>query len=351
MQIHEERAREALARALPASVAAVETRDEDSVVTLRTGRSIPVIPRWAGAGYPRDVERALRDRPTDRELVLVAESFSPGAIEMLAEQRVGWVGLDGSMLIELGGAVYIERRPDPVEHRASGSGGIRWTASAADVAETLLSSLVPAGPEGSLRPVPLVHELAARSGRSLGAVSRALRDFEAEGWIVESGEDAARSRGRRPARTVEDPGALLDGWAGFARSSSEDRRFHVLDRDPERIASRLAGLFGRDMVFGGLIAADRIAPYSTGISVARCHIEGDEDARVFDRLVSEAGLTPTTAGARVVVSTSRRPVFDAATESDGLRITGPIRAYVDLLMDSVRGEEPAEHLRRVAIGF
>lgn len=335
---------------MPTSVAAVETRDGDSVVMLRTGGAIPVTPRWAGAGYPRDVERALRDRPADRELVLVAESFSPGAIEMLAEHGVGWLGLDGSMLIELGGAVYIERRPDPIERRVSGSGGIRWTSSAADVAETLLSSLVPAGPEEWLRPVPLVHELAARSGRSLGAVSRALRDFEAEGWIVESGDDA-RSRGRRPARTVEDPGALLDGWAGFARSSSEDRRFHVLDRDPERIASRLAGLFGRDMVFGGLIAADRIAPYSTGISVVRCHIDGEKGARVFDRLAAEAGLTPTTAGARVVVSTSRRPVFDAATDRDGLRITGPIRAYVDLLRDSVRGEEPAEHLRRVAIGF
>ena len=336
---------------MPASVAAVETRDGDSVVRLRTGGAIPVTPRWAGAGYPRDVERALRDRPADRELVLVAESFSPGAIEMLAEHGVGWLGLDGSMLIELGGAVYIERRPDPVDRPTSGSGGIRWTASAADVAESLLSGLVAAGPEGSHRPVPLVHELAARSGRSLGAVSKALRDFEAEGWVVQSSEDAVRSRGRRPARTVEDPGALLDGWAGFARSSAADRRFHVLDRDPERIAARLAGLFGRDMVFGGLIAADRIAPYSTGISVVRCHIDGEKGARVFDRLAAEAGLTPTTAGARVVVSESRQPVFAAASDRDGLRITGPIRAYVDLLGDSVRGEEPAEHLRRVAIGF
>lgn len=345
-------AREALAQALPESVAVLETEGAGAVVRLRTGERIPVLVRWAGAGYPRDVDRALRSGPTDRPLLLVAEAISPGAREMLAERGVGWVGLDGSMLIELDGKVYIERRTAAVDAGARRTAAVRWTPSTADVAETLLSSLVPTEsgrPAGHV--VPLVQNLAGRSARSLGAVSRALRDFEDQGWIVPSDEGTERSRGRRPARRIEDPGALLDAWAGYERALSGDRGFHVLERDPETTAARIAELFGDDVVFGGLLAADRIAPYSTGISVVRCHIDGRIGSQSFDELAREAGLTPTKAGARVVVSTARPPVFTASTVDSGLRIVDPIRAYVDLLRDSIRGEEPAEHLRRLAIGF
>jgi hypothetical protein len=125
----------------------------------------------------------------------------------------------------------------------------------------------------------------------------------------------------------------------------------VLDRDPEKIAKRINDVFGYRVVFGGLIAADRIAPYSTGISVVHCHIDDRLDTLSLDRLAQSAGLTPTDAGARVVMSLARPPVFTAASLDGGLRIASPIRTYVDLLRDSIRGDEPAEHLRRVAIGF
>lgn len=352
MRLLEEKARDAFARALPLSVATVEQDGGGIVVHLRTGARIPVLVRWAGAGYPRDVDRALRNRPKDRNLVLVAETFSPGSRDMLAEHEVGWVGLDGSMLVELEGVVYIERRAAAVDTAIGRAGALRWSPSAADVAETLLSRLLSAGPERSERHlVPLVQDLADRSARSLGAVSKALRDFEDQGWIVPADGEGEPSRGRRPARRVEDPGALLDGWAGYERSESDDRGFHVLDRDPERIAAHIAAVFKDDVVFGGLIAADRIAPYSTGISVVRCHIDGRISAHAFDLLAGDAGLTPTTAGARVVVSMARRPVFIESAVREGLRTAGPLRTYVDLLRDSVRGEEPAEHLRRMAIGF
>lgn len=271
---------------------------------------------------------------------------------MLAGPGLGWIGLDGSMLIDLGGVVHIERQAVTPGPRATLPGTITWTASAADVAETLLSTLLPGDGEGAARRnVPLVQELAALADRSLGAVSRALRDFEAQGWISAEDAEAGRSRGRRPARRIDDPSALLDAWSSSERRRFDDRRFHILDRDPARITARISEVFGDAVVFGGLVAADRIAPYSTGISVVRCHIDAKVTRHEFDLLAGRAGLTPTDAGARVIVSTARPPVLNAASVRDGLRVAGPIRSYVDLLRDSVRGDEPAEHLRRLAIRF
>jgi hypothetical protein len=93
-------------------------------------------------------------------------------------------------------------------------------------------------------------------------------------------------------------------------------------------------------------AANWIAPYartSTQFFYA--------EKRGFDHIQSGLKLSPTAKGENVIVTIPKDPgVFlDAYEPAPGVRCTSPIQTYLDLAKGGERGEEAAEHLRRMKL--
>jgi hypothetical protein len=132
------RAVAALSRAIGRPLASVkETGPRSARATVTVGRAKHVLElRWVGRGWPADVEQALRDLPQrwPRQLVLVGQRFSSGAIEQLAERNANWVDETGSARIETANGLLVVRERREDDSGSDSSAGFRWSASSLDVA-------------------------------------------------------------------------------------------------------------------------------------------------------------------------------------------------------------------------
>ncbi|MBB6391083.1 hypothetical protein [Microbacterium thalassium] len=301
---------------------------------------MPIDITWAGAGYPRDVKRALGERPPGREaeLVVVAKEFSEGSRELLSSLGVSWVSMTGSASLRLG-PIWVDRQEVPPKPAPLAPSPQTWTAAVSEVAEVCLADRIHGGER-----VPRVEDLSARTGRSFGTVSRALRMFDASQWTGIAAE--AHRDGSR--RVWIDPSDMLDSWAAYQR----DHRtaiawFHTLSDDLDVIARRLEDALGRIAITGGY-AAGLLAPFATAVTSVRCYTR---DEHIQPDALREAGLTPVARPSRVGVSVAGPSILGESSRHDGLTIASPVRVYADVLTEGVRGEDLADHLRTHAIGF
>ena len=106
----------ALSRVLERPVEPIEeTNPRSARATVIVGSAVHELElRWVGRGWPADLEQALDALPDrwPRQLVLVGQRFSPGAVDQLLQRRANWLDETGAARIETDTGLLVVREPD-----------------------------------------------------------------------------------------------------------------------------------------------------------------------------------------------------------------------------------------------
>ena len=185
----------------------VERKHDAQVALHVAGNSIRLLVDVRKAVYPRDVRQVLwqlREFAHDRSVgqsgeqavsVLVAESISPGAKELLKAERVGYFDSGGSLYLPARGTYfYIDKPPTKSLSRSMRS---LFAGRRAQVLHGLL-----------VRHQDWfgVKELAEQALVSPSTASQVLAELERFDWLE------SRGQGPNKQRYLREPGALLDAW-------------------------------------------------------------------------------------------------------------------------------------------
>lgn len=332
----------ALSRALERPLPSVERAGPRSVrATVATGRTKHKLELlWVGRGWPADLEHALQDVPSPwpRQLVLVGQRFSPGALEHLTARDANWVDETGAARIETPGGLLVVRHASEDAPRPDPTRSFRWAASSEEIAELLLAR-PPAGAFSA-------RELAERSGWSHAQTTKLLRQFNARGWV----EKVGGSRGVGSGWRVVNPQDLLEEWAQhIVTHRPETLLAHRVLRDPMQFAKTdLARALNPRMKWAltgwaGLAVA---APFVTTVPVI--HVAVEAKALLDGRLRSAMQATKlreVDEGARVEFRALSAFVLSLAIEQHDLPVVSAPRLYADLRALGGRGEKAADHVR------
>jgi len=322
----------------------------DARINLRIGgETLSLLIEARRAVYPRDVreiiwqirrymDNALPEKPTEQRLpLIVAESISPGAKELLREGQIGYFDSGGSLYLPARGAyVYIEKPPTKPVAKAMRS---LFSGRRTQVLQALL-----------LRPRcwVSVKDLAEQSQASPATVSQVLTELERFDWIETQGQGPSKER------LLREPGALLDAWSKRLELGRQLalRRYYVPAVKPNDLLKRLDHVFDRQQISYAITheaAAQRYAPFLSSVSQVRC--------RVVPGRPAEEALSAL--GARVVTEGANLGVIEAKSSGellfrervDGVWLASPVQVYLDLVRSEGRAKEMAEHLRHERIGF
>lgn len=324
-------------------------RGYDAQVDLHVaGKSFVLLIEAKKAVFPRDVRQvawqlreASHGRPAEQGQaplpLLVAESLSPGAKELLRHERIGYYDSGGSLYLPAPGAyLYIDKPPPKALAKSVRT---LFTGRRAQVLHALL-----------------VHhknwfgvtELAHQAMVSPATASQVLTELERFDWLV------ARGQGPSKERHLREPNALLDAWAKQVVTMRPTglRRYYVPGSKADTLAVRIGQVFDMHDVeyeVSHEAAAQRYAPFLTNVSQVRVRvlIGANTDAAIADL------------NARVVNEGANLGVIDARSSGellfrervDGLWLASPIQIYLDLLRGEGRSKEMAEHFRKERIGF
>lgn len=313
------------------------------------GKPIRALVELRKAVYPRDVRQfiwRIRDLARQKSVgvsgsealaVLVAESISPGAKELLRAERVGYYDSGGSLYLPARAAYICVDRPPPKS--LSRSMQTPFTGRRAQVLHGLL-----------VRHEDWfgVKDLAAQALVSPATASQVLTEIERFEWL--------ESRGQGPGkqRHLREPAALLDAWAKQLSLIRPPmlRHYFVPGIKAENLLERVAAVFdshGVEYAVSFEAAAQRYAPFLSSISQVRCRLLADASA---DAAIAELGARVVGLGANFAIIEARSAgdlVFRERV--DGVWLASPIQVYLDLLRGEGRTKEMAEHLRRERIGF
>ena len=194
---------------------ASDSRHDAQIDLQVAGKSFILLIEAKKNVYPRDVHQVLwqfreishnrlKEQNGDEALsLLIAESISPGAKELLIDERVGYYDSGGSLYLPAPGAyLYIDKPPPKTLAKS-----VRFLFSGrrAQVLHTLL-----------------VHhqnwfggkELAEQALVSPATASQVLTELERFDWL------ASRGKGPGKERHLREPAALLDAWVKQLASSS-----------------------------------------------------------------------------------------------------------------------------------
>lgn len=261
--------------------------------------------------------------------VVVARVMSLAAREALSAAGIGWVDETGAAEV-VRGSLIVSRdgRVPRSPHKPSG-----WTPAVLAVAEALLC-----GGRGT------VDDMQEITALSAGSATNALRTLTDLGFL-----HAEARRGPNAARRIVDPDRLLDAYAAAAAALTPrvSITVGVTWRDP---AAGLADIgrrwdrAGISWATTGAVAGLVLAPYLTTVTTGEVYVDGKTVARL-EWVAAQAGLR-LIEGGRLTL----RPFPTVAAErlttiKNRLRLVPWPRAYADLRVVGVRGEEAAEHLR------
>lgn len=298
--------------------------------------------------FPRDVRQAIwqlraasNGRPTGQREnplpLLVAESISPGAKELLRSERVGYYDSGGSLYLPAPGAyLYIDKPPPKALAKSVRT---LFTGRRAQVLHALL-----------MRHQKWfgVTELAQQATVSPATASQVLTELERFDWLV------TRGQGPGKERHLREPAALLDAWAKQLATirPSPVRRYYVPGTKADTLATRIGQVFDAHEVQYAIsheAAAQRYAPFISHVSQVRVRvlIGANADAAIGDldaRVVNEG------ANLGVIEAKSSGELL-FREQIDGLWLASPIQIYLDLLRGEGRSKEMAEHFRKERIGF
>jgi len=318
----------------------------DAVVdAMIAGRELQLLVEAKREAFPRDVREAvwqlrnyLVHRPdTNREIVpfFVARAISPGAREILREEKIGFYDLGGTLYIPARSMfVHIDR---PVPAKSKKVLGSIFQGQRARVVQEIFER----------RPDWVsVKEIAKEVAVSPATASDTLREMERREWVEVEGSGPSKVRRLRAA------GPVLDAWTAFVEEQKPPKlqRYYVSSANIAELARRLDhACHDADIAYAvtGEAAAQAYAPYLSSISQLRCRIApGPARQEALDRLQAH----PVTEGWNLgLIETKARSDVRIGERIDGVAFAPPLQVYLDLLHGAGRAKEMASHLRDVRL--
>ena len=326
------RSEAAVAAVLPPSVRIRRGREDGHSIDLELN-GVPFRVKWLGEGGLRKARELIAGRK-DRPDVAVARFMSSGAREALSAAGIGWVDETGAAEIARGSLIVSRSGRPPGSPRKPP----HWTPAVLAVAEALLC--------GGRATVGAMQETTALSA---GGATNALRTLTDLGLL-----NAAARRGRYAARRIPDPERLLNAYADAAAAlmPTISLTVGVTWRDPVAGLSDTGRRWDRagiSWAATGTVAASVLAPYLTTVTTSEVYVEGKTSAGL-EWVAANAGLRPIDGGRLTLRPFPTVTAERLAAVKDGLRFVPWPRAYADLRVVGVRGEEAAEHLRETIRG-
>ena len=313
------------------------------------GKSVTLMIEVKKTLYPRDVRQtlwrfqALAQRwPNSAEerqtlFFLVAQSISPGAKDLLKDERVGYYDSGGSLFLPARDIyVYVDKPPPKTLSKTIRS---LYSGRRAQVLHVLLMR------HGEWFGV---KEVAEQAQVSPATASQVLTELERFDWVVSRGQGPAKERDLR------EPSALLDAWAEqlTVMRPPAMQRYFVSSVRAEGLVQKFAEVCAAQKVEYAITheaAGQRYAPFLSVVSQVRCRVMasaaadgalGALDAHVVDR------------GANLVIIEAKSSGELLLRELvDGIWLASPVQVYLDLIRGEGRAREMAKHLRQERLGF
>jgi hypothetical protein len=327
----------AIAAVLGSIPDSVDAREHDGGVEIRwRGGHAHVVPLWIGEGFPSDLSRSEID---DREAtVITARRLSPRVRAELTAAGRSWADATGHLHIEAPG-LLLDRGATATRSRRD----VRWSPSTGAVVEAVIWMALE---RTSSEPLSAA-DIAELTGISYPQVNKILQQMEGAHQIRKTGSE----RGTSARRYVHDPSGLLSEWAGWYRTAARPAvQFHTVQRETDEILQALDRAASIDWVLTDWVASDVIAPLSTLVPNVACYVPEARFESMRRSLIAE-GLEQVESGGRLAIIPAGEAVFAMAETVHGMRVVSPVRLYGDLIRQGGRGEDAAEHLREVALGF
>ncbi|WP_307641803.1 hypothetical protein [Variovorax paradoxus] len=331
------------------AIGSIVDRGHDAQIDLQVaGKSFVLLTEAKKAVYPRDVREVIwRFREADQGRrrgqgeeplsLLVAESISPGAKELLRNEHVGYYDSGGSMYLPAPGAYfYIDKPPPPSLARSVRS---LFSGRRAQVLHAVLIQH---------RDWFSVKELSQRAMVSPATASQVLTELERFDWVV------SRGQGPSKERQLREPAALLDAWAKQLASirPPKVRRYYVPATKADTLLERVGEVFethDAGYAISHEAAAQRYSPFLSSVSQVRARLLSGSNA---EAAIEDLGARMVDEGANLAIVEARSPgdlLFRERVR--GIWLASPVQVYLDLLGGGGRSKEMAEHLRKERIGF
>ncbi|MFG1404386.1 hypothetical protein [Xanthobacter sediminis] len=316
-------------------------RPDATIDIEHDGRSYRLVIEAKRSLFPRDAREAiwqLRNylahfdsggRPAVP--LLMAESISPGARQLLRDERVGYFDASGSLFIPANG-LYL-RVDRPASRRQARS----------------LNNLFAGRRAKALHAVWVfksawfgVHQIAERAGVSPATASETLIGIERREWVE------VRGAGPSKERRLVNPRALLDAWAAYQSSSKPKavRHFYVRSTTPPDLQRRIeqaSEAHDTPYELTGVTAGQIYAPYLSNVSQVICRIPAKAGMKV---MLDSIDARPVRDGWNLgVLEVAPDEELRFRERIDGLWVADPLQTYLDLLQAGGRAKELAQHLR------
>ncbi|MDR3368958.1 hypothetical protein [Rhodoferax sp.] len=328
---------------LESATPATDRRDAKIDLSV-AGKSIVLLVEAKKTVFPRDVRQVLwqfkllqHGRYADAQHLLIAESLSPGAKELLRAERIGYYDSGGSLFLPASGAyIYIDKPPPKTLERSVRS---LFSGRRAQVLHALLDSYTEWFG---------VTEVAEQAQVAPSTASDVLGELDRFDWLV------SRGQGPSKERHLREPGALLDAWAKHLATQRAPtlRRYFVPSVKSEALIERLGQVFDANQVDYAVsyeAAAQRYGPFLSGISQVRTRLLSSAGA---DTAVAELDARVVNEGANLaIIETKSAGELLFRQQVGGVWLASPIQVYLDLVRGEGRSKEMAEHLRKEKIGF
>ena len=313
------------------------------------GKAATLLIEVKKAVYPRDARQVLwqirefaRRWPQPAEgrqpvFFLVAQSISPGAKELLRNERVGYYDSGGSLFLPASNIyVYVDKPPPK-----SLSKSIRSVFSGRR-AQVLHAALM------RNREWFGVKEIADQARVSPATASQALTELEKFDWVV------SRGQGPGKERHLQEPGALLDAWVSqlAVMRPLSMRRYFVPSARAEGLVEKFAEACAANTAEYAITheaAGQRYAPFLSTVSQVRCRLLGGPAA---DGALGALDARFVDQGANLAVIEVKSPGELLFREFvNGIWLASAVQVYLDLMRSEGRAREMAKRLRDERIGF
>ena len=322
----------------------------DAQVDLRVGgKAATLLIEMKKDVYPRDVRQVLwqlrnsaRRWPHPEEkreavFFLIAQSISPGAKELLRNERVGYYDSGGSLFLPTGNIyVYVDKPPPKSLSRSIRS---VFSGRRAQVLHAVLLRH---------REWFGVNDIANQARVSPATASQVLMEMEKFEWVV------SRGQGPGKKRHLEEPGALLDAWVNqqAVMRPLSMRRYFVPSARAEGLVEKFAEVCAESKAEYAITheaAGQLYAPFLSTVSQVRCRLLDGPSA---DWALSAMDARFVDQGANLAVIEVKSPSELLFRESvNGIWLASAVQVYLDLMRSEGRAREMAKHLRHERIGF
>lgn len=343
----------------------------DALVNLRVaGKSFVLLLETRKTVYPRDVRQVIwqlraasDERAAGHEEIplplIVAESISPGAKELLRSERVGYYDSGGSLYLPAPGVyLYIDKPPPKAMTKSVRT---LFSGRRAQVLHTLL-----------VRHEDWfgVTDLAKLAMVSPATTSQVLTELDRFDWLE------ARGQGPNKERHLREPTALLDEWVKQLATLDAPtlRRYYVPGVKVDTLTAQIGQVFDAHNVQYAMsheAAAQCYTRFLSSISQVRVRMLVGQNA---DTALGDLDARVVNEGANLTIIEAKSPGDLLFRERlDGVWLASPaqispdngrlirmptalwvassIQIYLDLLRGEGRSKEMAEHFRKERIGF